>query len=193
MMRLVSAAAAILLAASPLFASPVQYIDTTVGGPTWNRPVGGDPPTPPTSGVGTSVPYQVQPFYVSASGNYDFLSVGTNPAGWDNYLFLYQGQFDPNDQFNGVIIGNDDFPGIGQAGFDGVPLTAGTQYFLVTSGFSNFDEGQFTNTITGSGNNTAILGLIPQNTVPEPATMAVFGGMALAGMFGYRRRKAARA
>ena len=26
--------------------------------------------------------------------------------------------------------------------------------------------------------------------VPEPATLAVFGGMALAGAFGYRRRKA---
>ena len=37
----------------------------------------------------------------------------------------------------------------------------------------------------GGGSGTNIV-----STVPEPATLAVFGGIALAGAFGYRRRKA---
>jgi hypothetical protein len=56
---------------------------------------------------------------------------------------------------------------------------------LITTGFENGNAGAFTNTITGAGANTAVLGV-----VPEPSTMVVFavGIVSYAG-YGLRRRK----
>src|SRR5262249_14519267 len=135
-------------AARPVSAQ-INYAGTTSGAPTWNRPIenGSDPPDT-LSGVGTAVPYSSFAFTPATTGLYDFLSLGTNPSNWDNYTFLYQGGFDASNPLSNVVIGNDDFNTVGRSGFNGVSLTAGTQYFFVTTGFSNDDFGDFNNSIT---------------------------------------------
>lgn len=174
--------------ATAAFAATVDVNGNTTGDPTWNRPVAGNPPTPPLSGVGTDTPYEVTQFTVDQAGAYDFLSVATQPVNWDNYLFLYQGSFDPTAPFANVIIGNDDFPFIGRSGFDGVNLSTGVSYFAVSSGFSNLDFGAYTLTISGPG---AIS--IGGAAVPEPGTWALmilgFGAVGGAMRLATRSRK----
>ena len=165
-----------LSTAAPSLAGSLSYSGTTVGQPTWNRPLSGNPPTS-LSGVGTATRYSVFEFFVDTSGAYNFLSVATNPANWDNYTFLYQNSFNPLAPLTNVLRGNDDFPDVGQSGFNGVSLTAGVNYFLVTTGFGNTSTGAFTNTITGPGNIAA---------VPTPALLPGLIGMGVAAL---RKRK----
>ncbi len=120
---------------------------------------------------------------MDTAGSYDFLSDAVDPVNWDNYLFLYLNSFDPLDQFANVIIGNDDLPSIGLSGFNGVNLSTGTTYVLVTTGFTNFDTGAFENTITGPGNVITDLAV----AVPEPLSGSLVG-MALAATLMRRRR-----
>ena len=121
---------------------------TTAGRPTWHRLDQNGPNLPVAlSTVGTAVPFDAVAFTVSQSGNYSMKSTGT----WDNYLFLYANGFNPANPQSGVLIGNDDFPSIGTAGFSNVTLYAGTTYFLVTSGFQNYHSGKYTLEITGPG------------------------------------------
>ena len=167
------------LAVSSNTAQAQSFPGDTTGGPTWNRPLAGNPPIPPTSGVGTAVPYETLTFTVTASGPYAFNSIaadfGNGP--WDNYAFLYHTSFNPTDQFTNVIVGNDDFPNIGTAGFSSVNLTAGTPYIFVSTGFANDDFGPYLLEIGGPG--TAV--------VPEPATLAAVAGLSLVAL---RRRRA---
>ena len=173
-------------------AEVVAYAGTTVGGPTWTRPVAGNPPVPPPSGVGTAVPYHVQYFKVTESASFAIQSASTVPAGWDNYTFLYQSVFTDTAPFTNVLIGNDDNPVIGLSGFT-INLTAGNFYALVTTGFGNTDEGSFTNTIQGgsAGPGVIILG------IPEPSPMALAGVAGILGLCGraasrrFRARKSA--
>lgn len=174
------AALAFMSSAAP---AEVFFGDTT-GGPTWNRPLSGNPPTD-LSAVGTDTPYEVIEFTVTADGLYDFLNVAD---GWDNFLFLYETAFDPLDQFTNVIIGNDDFPSIGISGFDDVSLVTGITYLAVTTGFDNDDFGAYTLTITGPGE------VLPPDTgpsVPEPTTWAML--VAGLGAVGYAMRRQRRA
>jgi hypothetical protein len=165
-------AAAALCAAVPAHAA--DYSGDTTDASVWNRPLGGSPPTL-LSGIGTATPFSAQPFTVDTDGSYDFLSTAD---GWDNFLFLYVGSFDPAAQFTNAIIGNDDFPGVGVSGFDGVSLSTGITYFAVTTGFGNDDFGAFSNSITGAGNVTL---------VPEPAS-ALLAALGLAAV-GLRIRR----
>jgi hypothetical protein len=174
--------ALVLSLSSVALAAPFNYIDTTVGGPIWNRPLSGIPPTG-LSGVGTAVPYHVFEFTVDTSGAYDFLSLGAIPVDWDNFLVLYAGPFNPATPLVNAIVANDDFPSIGRSGFNGVALTAGTQYFLVTTGLANNDAGAFSNVIDGVGN------VVP-GQVPEPGTIALLGTSLVVGSaVAWRRRK----
>ncbi len=70
--------------------------DTTVGEPTWNRPVanGALPPTG-LSGTGTAVPYLVIPLSLNAASTLTVLCTGVTPLNWDNYSFLYTQPFNP--------------------------------------------------------------------------------------------------
>ncbi|MCS6774946.1 MAG: proprotein convertase P-domain-containing protein [Chloroherpetonaceae bacterium] len=137
----------------------LTYTGTTVGGPRWQRPLAGNPPTG-VSSLGNNVPYHVQSFVAAETGAYDFLSLGTNPVNWDNFLVLYRTSFNPAAPLSNVIIANDDFPSVGRSGFNGVNLIAGTTYHIVTTGFSNTSAGEFTNTVNITRNERTI----PDNT-----------------------------
>jgi hypothetical protein len=178
------AAAALLVAVTASIAHAQVFAGTTVGGPTWTRPVQGSPPVPPLSGVGTATRYQALTFTVSASGSYNFLSTATNPVNWDNYTFLYVNSFNSNSAFTNLLRGNDDFPTIGLSGFNNVALTAGLNYIFVTTGFGNDDAGAYSLSISGPGTAT----LAPTNVVPEPSTYALMA-TGLAGLVGVARRR----
>ncbi len=123
-----------------------SYDGTNAGGPTWDRPIGCGPAI---SGLGP-VRYHVELITVDTSGAYDIGSVQDH----DGYLHLYAEAFEPGPphQTTHCIAGNDDSPdGIGTSELRGVPLTAGSAYFLVTSGFSADQDGSFTNTLSGPG------------------------------------------
>ena len=159
------------------------YTGTTVGGPVWNRPVENfsNPPTAISGGAGEAVSYSTFGFNVTAPDSYVFQSTATSPN-FDNYTFLYQNSFNPADPIANIIIGNDDNPTIGLSGFT-TALNTSTNYFLVTTGFDNFDAGTFSNTIVGAGN--VVPGTIA--AVPEPAT--ILGSLAAFGYGVYSRRK----
>jgi MYXO-CTERM domain-containing protein len=166
--------AAIVLAACAGLAAAQSYSGDTLlaADGSWDRPVGAGPAI---SGLGP-VDFDVQAFFVDASGDYAINSV----QDYDGYIHLYVGAFDPADQLNGLVDGNDDGAGgIGTSDIDVASLVAGTQYFIVTSGFAAGDAGAFTNSVRGQG--TATFGLIP-----TPGAAAVLG---LAGLAATRRRR----
>ncbi|TVQ33718.1 MAG: hypothetical protein EA376_01700 [Phycisphaeraceae bacterium] len=117
--------------------------------PLWDRPffIAG------ISGLGP-VAYEVHEFTVSVSGRYSLLSVV--PTG-DNFTFLYQDGFDPEDQLENLL---DTGLGNGNA-VNGTPrgtslieamLFEGRTYYFVNSQWSATQPGQpYTNTVTGPG------------------------------------------
>ena len=168
--------ACLAIAASAGLASAQSYVNTTVGGPTWDRPVGAGPSI---SGLGP-VNYHEQPFFVDTTGLYTIDSLQFDPPAWDGYIHIYENSFNPIDQLTGLIAGDDDGPGgIGTSQVLDLNLNSGTQYFIITSGFAAGDAGMFENTVSGAG--TATFGL-----VPAPASLALIG---LGGLVGGRRRR----
>ncbi len=156
----------------PSEASTISYSGDTTNLPTFNRPQtegfeGGTNPPTSLSINGTAVPYYSQSFLVDTTGSY-------NIAGSQAFLgiqFLYQNSFNPTTPLVNLLSGNDPFPDEGTSGFNGLSLTANSQYFLVTTGFDNSNNsfGTFTNIIIGPGNITL---------VPEPSSIAstvIFG------------------
>ncbi|MCF6308162.1 MAG: T9SS type A sorting domain-containing protein, partial [Flavobacteriaceae bacterium] len=139
--------------------SDCNLIDTTpddaVSTDIWDRPFAGGTCC---STLGP-VSYDVYgPFTVDATGLYDILNVQV--GGWDGYLFVYENCFDPLDQLNGFVAGDDDGAGgIGTSDIIDVMLTTGTDYYVITTGFSAGDFGDFETTITGVG--TASCGAAP--------------------------------
>lgn len=174
-----------LTVASPSKAASITYSGDTTGAPTFNRPAapgfeGINNPITSLSSIGTAAAYFSQPFFVNQTGSYDV--VGTQ--NFDSLQFLYQNSFNPASPLNNVLKGDDPFgeTGIGKAGFISLPLIAGTQYFLVTTGFSNANDptdvsfGKFTNTIQGPGNIT--LAAVPEpSSLPSIIAFSLFGGV----------------
>jgi hypothetical protein len=168
---------AALLSASPALAATI--IGDTTGEETWNRVIGSGPNL---SGAGTDVAFQTTNFTVDANGIYDFATNAITP-GFDTYLFLYEGSFDPTDQLTNLLIGNDDSgPGLNSA--FSFALDSGTSYFAIVSGFNNADFGQYELTINGVGN-------VATGAVPEPGAwlMMILGFGAIGASL--RRRKQA--
>jgi hypothetical protein len=168
--------------AAPAAAVTYTATGTTAGGPTFNRPLSGTPPTS-LSGVGTAVSYDVFGFTVGTSGTYSL----TTDTGFDSFLVLYMGAFDPSSPLANAIGANDDSAqaAVGDA-FLSLGLTAGTSYYAVVTAFENGVQGAYTLTIDGPGTIAPIGG-----AVPEPATWAMM--LAGVGMIGggmrYRRRR----
>lgn len=178
---------------STVYASTITYTGTTSdSGPVFNRPIenGLDAPVDLSSDA-TAVPYDKHVFQVDTSGLYSLLS-NTDPVNWDNYLFLYVTSFDPTLPLQNVVIGNDDDPFPGLSGFNAT-LTTGINYVLVTTGFADFNFGDFSNTIDllqaqDTGDPSGGVGdPVGSAEAPEPNTFFLFGtGIAIAGF--WRRR-----
>lgn len=122
----------------------VSYSGSTIGGARWVRP-DQDCLSP---GSGADMAYQAQPITPSVSGNYSIASI---QDGWDGYLFIYQGIFDPANPTTGCLAGNDDDTAVGNSLIASVALMAGSVYTVVTTGYSSGSVGSYTNAIDGPG------------------------------------------
>ncbi len=155
--------------------------------PRWARPVDPTPSnpndvTPPTTiasgGTGGNVGYHLFSFIPTITGIYTIIS-NANAPNWDNYIVLYRNSFNPATPLVNAMGANDDYPVFGNvvgiSRLNNVALTAGTTYFLVTTGYLNSSQGSASNSIT--------------QVVPEPGTYALVGlALAAMGVWGRRSR-----
>lgn len=147
----------------------ISFTGNTTSAPRFHRSMpdlGATTQSPPTllSERGTDVPYRSQAFSVDTAGNYNFFS----SQNYDGFLALYRDTFNPNNALSNVLVANDDYP-LGTAlrsGFDNVPLSTNTQYFLVTSAYDSNGIGTYTNTIASS--DSAATGTITLDPTPVP-------------------------
>lgn len=157
----------------PSLASAVVINGDTTGGPVYTRPLQG---LGSLSAAGVDVRYEVTAFTVGSAGNYDF----TATAGYDNFLTLYSGGFDPANSLTNALIANDDLGTIGISGFSKSLLT-GVSYFVVATGFDPASFGAYTLTIDGPGT-------VNVAGVPEPAAwMLMIAGFGMVGSAMRRR------
>ena len=113
----------------------IEYSDTTVGAPTWDRP---SPPEPNTFGP---VGYHAFEFTADDAGVYTIES----EQDYDGFIVLYSDTFDPSEPYTNLVDLNDDQPSAGRSELK-VILEPG-DYVLVTTGWGPGDEGTFTNRI----------------------------------------------
>ena len=133
----------------------LNYSSSTIGGPTFERPIEGTPPSSTSTG---NFPYHVQPFTVTEAGIYN---ISINIANYNPFLVIYENGFNPADsRINALSANNDDpFGNLGTFPFLSEQLTPGKQYFLVTTSSSTDQSGNFTAEITGQGGIN--LGILP--------------------------------
>jgi hypothetical protein len=138
------------------------YHGATVGKPRFERPEGAGPEL---STLG-AVRYEVQGFFPSRPTVCNIYNTGD----YDTYLHLYEvpigAAFDPQAPFEGLIAGVDD----GTLGLDvesaemlGVEISPLFDYYLVTSGFDERDEGTYTNVIQCEETITLVHGTCTDN------------------------------
>lgn len=165
----VATALAAAIFAAPAHAQFLQYEGDTRGGPTFHRP---EVDFSLPSFFGTSFPYQARAFHVDESGPYHILSDQTNLGlAWDGVLLVYELGFDAARPLESGHVGNDDYIGfmlpgfgIGYSGVEDTWLEAGYTYWVVQTGFSDFDAGPYRITIRGPG----AINLGPGTATPAP-------------------------
>jgi hypothetical protein len=161
--------------APPAQADILTITGNTTGAPTWNRLT---EDLTALSIVGDAVTYRVASLRVSVDGFYTFLTT----ADFDSFIFMYEYSFNPADPFTNAIGANDDLFTTTTSGFVG-PMFSGVTYFLVTTGYSNMDYGNYSTTIGGPGHIAL---------VPEPSTWMMSAlGLALIG-FARRRQSSSK-
>lgn len=161
-----------LIAMAPARSATLNYSDTTnSGGATFEAVVFG----------AQASPFDVFHFKVDTAGRYDFNSSSTP---WQNVISLYENAFDPNDSFSNFLSSSTQSPvlGVSTSTFFVPFLAAGTDYFLVTSGYRSNDFGSFTNTISGVGN------ISPSTTTAVPEPFSIVGTL-IGGIAAMRMRK----
>jgi hypothetical protein len=182
-MKFSSTIRAALVSIAVLLAGPASayyFKGDTTGSPTYDR---SDAVFSELPMIGEDVAYDVFSFSVVADGVYTF---GSRVSGyfqgapsWDQYLFLYSDSFDPTAPLSNGVVGNDDYNNsIGRSGFEAA-LSAGTSYFLVTTGYAADDSGEYLNWIHGG---TVVPG------IPESGTYTLFALGLVGVMIGVRRR-----
>lgn len=176
----VAAFSAIMAAPSASAATFAITGDTSAGIPTFNRPdANGNSAPTRLSSFATSVAYSTFSFAVREADTYNFLLTSTT-AGYDPYLILYAGSFNPSSPLTNAVIANDDSGGNLNSYFSRA-LQTGVVYTAVATGYNNSDIGTFSLLISTDN-------VLP--AVPEPATWAMmligFGMVGAAAR--YRRR-----
>ena len=190
--RIVWPVTSLLLATAALWQPPVaRAVPYSFAGsldatdPTFNRPI----TLTLLSGVGTHVFYDVQPFSLSLAGS---VTLGVNSFassdGFDDtFLALYRGSFSPASPLTNLIAVDDD-GGPGALSLITTTLSANTNYFLVTTTFSNGVTGPYNDSITPANPASVV-------NVPEPSTWALVGtgaGALLVGILRTHRRRSTR-
>jgi hypothetical protein len=161
-----------LIASAPARSAILTYNDTTnSGGATFEAFVFG----------AQASPFDVFHFRVDTNGRYDFSSSSTP---WQNVISLYEDSFNPSNSFSNLLNSSTQSPvlGVSTSTFFVPSLFAGTDYFLVTSGYKSTDFGSFTNTISGVGN------ILPSTTTAVPEPFSIVGTL-IGGTAAMRMRK----
>jgi hypothetical protein len=129
-------------------------VTTNFGGTAWSGETTiGKGFNRPLSDCGSVSPYPVAydtlAFRVNVSGAYGF---SASQDGYDGYLHIYEGEFNPALPLQGCLAANDDGQGgIGTSDISSVNLLAGRNYVVVASGFSESDAGEYEAVIGGPG------------------------------------------
>jgi hypothetical protein len=120
----------------------------SASGPTFTRPNPGKVfPLPSSS---NAVHFQSTYLHVATPGTYSFLATGT---GWDSFLTLVRGGFDPASPLATAIAADDDAPGVKIDAYSTQVLTqtlAVGDYALVLSGGTSSDVGTAAMFVSGS-------------------------------------------
>lgn len=129
----------------------------------------------------SAVKYDVVPLVPLKSGGYSMVAVGD---GFDIALFLYRGAFDPNQSLTNAIAANDDFRAWNTSSIVKW-LEAGSQYFLVVTGYADTAFGEYALTYaSGAPGNMGT-----PSPVPEPSQWLMMGLGAAVLSVAMRRRK----
>jgi hypothetical protein len=157
---------------APASAATLTYAGTTnPGGATFEAITASEP-----------TPFSVFHFRVSTTDRYNFSGVST---GWQNVISLYQNAFNSSNSFTNLLNSDNQPPDafrVSTSRFFVPSLTAGVDYFLVTSGLRSSDFGNFNNTISGAGD------ILPSSTTAVPEPFTIFGTL-IGGTAALRMRK----